>query len=92
MKHNTTPKGSFLDSNGKRWTNVLFDVMKDNGSTFVQQIRVRLELHFDFAIGGYVLDDDLGQPLTDTILSQYPLLRTMRNLSFVITQNKVLNK
>lgn len=89
-RKSTPPKGSWLDSNGKRWCNVIFDVMADGGTRFIRQITVTLGLHFDLSEGMYVIDYELGQPLTDEILRQYPSIASVRDLRLLPTANKVL--
>ena len=84
------PDGSWLDSNGKRWCKVIFDVMTDGGTRFMRQITVTLGLHFDFYIGSYVIDHELGQPLTDEVLRQYPSLASVRDMRLLPAANKVL--
>lgn len=68
------PKGSWLDSNGKRWTKVLFDVMADGGTRFVRQVSVTLGMHFDFGLGGYMLDLLFDERLAREIIRQHPSL------------------
>ena len=86
----TPPDGSWQDSNGKRWCKVIFDVMTDGGTRFMRQITVTLGLHFDFHVGSYVIDHELGQPLTDEVLRQYPSLASVRDMRLLPTANKVL--
>lgn len=90
IKKVETPKGSWLDSNGKRWIKVLFDVMIDNGSRFLRQVQVTLGLHFDFGIGGYVIDLEIGAPLAAEIIRQHPSLGGVRNPNFIPTNNRLL--
>ena len=56
----------------------------------MRQITVTLGLHFDFSEGMYVIDYELGQPLTDEILRQYPSIASVRDLRLLPTANKVL--
>lgn len=79
-----------MDSNGKRWCNVIFDVMTDGGTRFMRQITVTLGMHFDFSEGMYVIDHELGQHLTDEILRQYPSIASVRDIRLLPTANKVL--
>lgn len=85
------PKGSWLDENGKRWVKVLFDVMADGGQRFVRQIQVILELHFDFSLGRYTIDTELGGAMAQEIVRQYPSLANIRNVTFVMTDKRVFN-
>lgn len=84
------PKGSWLDQNGKRWTKATFDVMVDNGQKFLKQIQVTLGMHFDFSSGFYMLDLEIGKPLTREILRQYPSLKGVKNPNFIPTTNRLL--
>lgn len=68
------PKNSWLDQNGKRWIKLLFDVMADGGSRFVKQVSVTLGMHFDFGLGSYIIDVEIGAPLTAEIIRQHPSL------------------
>lgn len=86
----TPPEGSWLDSNGKRWCKVIFDVMTDGGTRFMRQITVTLGMHLDFAVGMYVIDQELGQPLTDEIMRQYPSLASKQNITLLPTSDKVI--
>lgn len=89
-RKSTPPKVSWLDSNGKRWCNVIFDVMADGGTRFIRQITVTLGMHFDFSEGMYVIDYELSQPLTDEILRQYPSITSVRDFRLLPIANKVL--
>lgn len=103
MNHNTTSyqlllspnsfslPDSFIDSEGKRWVKMLFDVMSDNGRHFVRQVRVTLGLHFDLASGRYVLDKSLVKLLVDEIIRQNPSLASVRHATFIPTTKRLIN-
>ena len=84
------PKGSWLDQNGKRWTKVLFDVMADGGTRFVRQVSVTLGMHFDFGLGSYIIDVEIGAPLTAEIIRQNPSLKGTKGMNFIPTMNRLL--
>ena len=89
IKNTKAPKGSWVDQYGKRWVKVLFDVMVDGGTRFLRQVQVTLGMHFDFAMGRYCIDLEIGAPLAAEIIRQYPSLGGVRNAEFILTDNKV---
>lgn len=85
------PKRSWVDNNGKRWTEIRFDIISGGGERFVRQVSVTLGMHFDFCLGCYVIDKDMGPELTQEIFRQYPSLATIHNINIIPTSNRVIH-
>lgn len=88
-RNNVAPKGSWLDENGKRWIKVAFDVMADNGSRFIRQVQVTLQMQFSFSAGRYIVNLDQGT--VQEIIRQYPSLASVRCPSFIPTANRIFH-
>lgn len=83
------PKGSWLDQKGRRWMNVVFDVLSGEGN-FLRQITMTFPVNFEMAMGEYVVDMGDMDDFRDKVNQQYPSLKRLRSITFFPTGNKVL--
>lgn len=84
------PKNSWLDTNGKRWIIVVFDVMTNGGGKFLRQVKVTLGVRLDFGTGRYIIDIPPDE-IAKEIVRQYPSLARVKEPLFYQTEN-VLSK